>query len=301
MLSGRKGNQTDVDFVQLGYFVEIARLQNVTKAAEKLNVAQPALSQSLQKMEQELGVKLFDRVGKSIRLNENGKIMQRYSEQILELYGDAKGELRDRLKSEKGTIRLKILCASDLIPDIIGSFQSVYPGISFKLVQNSELTEYDFCITSTYNNVMPENGCLLHDEEILLAVPPNHRLVYKKSCTLDEMKDDPFISLDTSKQLRKLTDTFCEAVNFKPNIVLECDNPALVRNLIAAELGVAFVPADTWEQIPNDAIGYLRIERPVCVRSLFLTWPQNKYISKPGHFFLNFLQEYFKNRDWSTR
>ncbi len=161
-----------MDFTQLVYFVEIARLQNVTKAAERLHVAQPALSQSLQKLEQELGTKLFDRIGKSIRLNEDGRIMFRYSEQILELYHNAREELADRLKSETGTIKLKFLCASDLIPDIISSFQAFYPGIGFKIVQSSELMDYDFCITSTYNNVAPENGRLLHDEEILRAVPP---------------------------------------------------------------------------------------------------------------------------------
>lgn len=290
-----------VDLTQLVYFVEIAKLQNVTKAAERLHIAQPALSQSLQKLEQELGTKLFDRIGKSIRLNEDGRIMFRYSEQILELYHNAREELADRLKSETGTIKLKFLCASDLIPDIIASFQSLYPGIGFKIVQSSELMDYDFCITSTYNNVTPENGRLLHDEEILLAVPPNHRFARRKRCRLEELKEDPFISLDANKQLRKLTDTFCKAVNFRPNIALECDNPALVRNLIAAELGVAFVPADTWEQINNDRIGYLHIERPVCVRSIFITWPQNKYISRQGYFFLNFIQDYFKNRHWLMR
>lgn len=272
-----------MDFTQLVYFVEIARLQNVTKAAERLHVAQPALSQSLQKLEQELGTKLFDRIGKSIRLNEDGRIMFRYSEQILELYHNAREELADRLKSETGTIKLKFLCASDLIPDIISSFQAFYPGIGFKIVQSSELMDYDFCITSTYNNVAPENGRLLHDEEILLAVPPGHRLARRKRCRLEDLKEDSFISLDAGKQLRRLTDTFCKAVSFRPNIVLECDNPALVRNLIAAELGVAFVPADTWEQIYNDRIGYLHIERPVCVRSIFITWPQNKYISRQGY------------------
>ena len=97
------------------------------------------------------------------------------------------------------------------------------------------------CIRDS-NNIQPVNGALLLDEEICIAVPHSHRLAGKTAVDLGELRDDSFISLDIGKQLRMLTDTFCRAVGFSPNIVFECDNPALVRSLIAAELGVAFVP-----------------------------------------------------------
>ena len=107
------------------------------------------------------------------------------------------------------------------------------------------------------------------------------------------MAQDSFISLDEGKQLRILTDTFCNAVGFHPNIVFECDNPALVRSLIEEELGVAFVPRDSWNIGGGDKIKYLHIERPVCVRSLFITWSEKHYISEKGYLFLNFVKRYF--------
>jgi len=286
-----------LDISQLKYFVVCAELENITKASEKLNIAQPALSQSIRKLETEIGASLFDRIGRSVRLNENGCILLKHAVQILMLVENAKKEISDFMKQETGVLRIRIFCGSSLIPELLASFRSLYSGIHFKLVQNSQEEEYDFCFTSTHNNVQPENSTLLLDEEICIAVPHTHRLAGKGRINLHELKNDSFISLDTGKQLRALTDTFCRAEGFAPNIVFECDNPALARSLIAAELGVAFVPMDSWNIVDGDKrINYLHIKRPVCVRSLFITWPQNRYISKEGHLFLNFVQNYFETK-----
>lgn len=282
-----------MDIVQLKYFETCANLENITKAAEQLNMVQPALSQSIRRLELELGVDLFDRLGRSVRLNNNGRILLKYTGQILSLLDSAKEELQEHVRQEKGTIRIKILCGSSLIPELLSSFRMEYSEIKFILAQNNEDTEYDFCFTSTYNNIKPESSELLLDEEICLAVPHTHPLAEKESIELEEMEHDSFISLDEGKQLRILTDTFCNAVGFHPNIVFECDNPALVRSLIEAELGVAFVPRDSWNIGGGDKIKYLHIKRPVCVRSLFITWSEKQYISEQGYLFLNFVKKYF--------
>lgn len=290
-----------MDISQLKYFEVCANLENITKAADKLNIVQPALSQSIRKLEVELGVNLFDRIGRSIRLNDNGRILLKYTGQILALMESAKGELQDHIKRETGLLRIQILCGSSLIPELLSSFRTLYTGINFKLVQSAESEEYDFCFTSTYNNIQPVNGALLLDEEICIAVPHSHRLAGETAVDLGELRDDSFISLDIGKQLRMLTDTFCRAVGFSPNIVFECDNPALVRSLIAAELGVAFVPRNSWNIADDDnRISYLHIKRPVCVRSLFIAWPQNRYITKQGYLFLDFVKNYFEKKVYIT-
>ena len=93
-----------MDISQLKYFEVCANLENITKAADKLNIVQPALSQSIRKLEVELGVNLFDRIGRSIRLNDNGRILLKYTGQILALMESAKGELQDHIKRETGLI-----------------------------------------------------------------------------------------------------------------------------------------------------------------------------------------------------
>ena len=115
-----------MDISQLKYFEVCANLENITKAADKLNIVQPALSQSIRKLEVELGVNLFDRIGRSIRLNDNGRILLKYTGQILALMESAKGELQDHIKRETGLLRIQILCGSSLIPELLSSFRTLY-------------------------------------------------------------------------------------------------------------------------------------------------------------------------------
>ncbi len=247
-----------MDLLQLKYFVLVAHLEHMTRAAEELHVSQPALSKTISSFEKELGVLLFDRRGKYIHLNQYGTVFLARVEQALSLLADGKNELRDLSGTASGDDSLAFLAASNLLPELLTSFRQKYPGISFHLIQHIAgmvtKPDYDLCI---YSSVLNPAGFLstpLLTEEILLAVPTEHPLAKRTSICLNEVMGDSFISLRPGHNLRETTDALCKYAGFTPRIAFESDDPATVRGLIKAGLGIAFIPAITWGNTTGSSI-----------------------------------------------
>ncbi|MHC6180348.1 LysR family transcriptional regulator [Clostridium sp. JNZ X4-2] len=286
-----------MELQQLKYFETIAKYENMTKASKLLLVSQPALSRTLRQLENELGVKLFDRNGRTIQLNRYGKVFFKKVHSALSSIEDGKRELVDMKENKPQNIKLMVLSASGLIPDLLSSFREIYPKVGFSLFQNEN--EYgsddcDFSILSSYSDILNKFSIPLRTEEIYLGVPNNHPLSCKKSINLIEAKDESFISLKPNKALRKITDIFCEHSGFIPNIVFESDEPSMVRGLIKAGLGVAFVPYISWTKLIGPSISLIHIDMPKCERTIYLSWKEGKYLTKSDYLFKSFTEKYFK-------
>jgi DNA-binding transcriptional LysR family regulator len=287
-----------VELQQLKYFETIARYENITKASKLLLVSQPSLSRTLKQLENELGVNLFDRYGRNIKLNRYGRAFFRKVHSALNSIEDGKKEIDDMKGKEPQNIKLMISSASGLIPDLLSSFREIHPNVRFSLFQNKN--EYgsddcDFSILSLYSYVLNKSSIPLRTEEIYLGVPNNHPLARKKSLNLIEVEKEPFISLKPNKDLRRITDIFCEYSGFKPNIVFESDEPSMVRGLIKAGLGIAFVPSISWTKLIGPSISLLHIDIPKCKRTIYLSWKEEKYFTKADKLFKSFTQKYFGN------
>lgn len=121
-----------MEIQQFRYFLAAARYENLTKAAEDLHIAQPALSQSIKRLETELGVSLFDRKNHRIELNEQGKLLKKRLIPILESIDNLKDELWESVYSSERTIYLNFLSASNLITNSIISYRALKPDVQFR-------------------------------------------------------------------------------------------------------------------------------------------------------------------------
>ena len=119
----------------LYYFKKIAELENLSKASQVLNISQPSLSKALHNMEAELNAPLFDRIGKKIELNNNGKIMQKYSDEIITSMEKAKYEIELNTKMEHNILSVAFNTASNIIPNMVSLFIKKNPDIDYKLFQ----------------------------------------------------------------------------------------------------------------------------------------------------------------------
>ena len=137
-----------MELLQLRYFVAAAREENVTRAAQKLLIAQPALSQSIARLEEEMGVRLFDRIGKRIRLNAAGRELLRTVEPILASLAAMPEKLQAIADEEAEIISLNVLAASHLITDLIISYRTTHPKTNFKMSRNVDSLDWDFRISS---------------------------------------------------------------------------------------------------------------------------------------------------------
>lgn len=281
------------------YFKKIAELNHMTMASESLHVAQPALSRTISILEKELEVKLFDRVGKNIVLNENGRVLLKYTDRILTSLEDAKKELWDINKRAVNTVTISMRAASKLLPSILFDFKKKHPFIKFAIVQHKELVNNkvncDLMIDSTKDKIILKNVMPVLEEEILLAVPNDHPLAGRKNICIEEAASESFISLQKGSSLSDITLSFCRSAGFEPNIILESDDPATIRGLISAGLGVAFLPSITWQGTADSNIKLLSISNMDCKRYINIYLNEERYHSEAVKLFYDYVVDFFRN------
>jgi DNA-binding transcriptional LysR family regulator len=294
-----------MDLQQLKYFQTIARLENMSRAAEELYVAQPSLSRAIARLEEELGAPLFDRLGRQIHLNQLGRVFLHRVEQAFAELEAGKREVADMAGLEQGLVGLAVLytVGAQLLPEILGAFRKDHPSIRFHLFQNGAHAminqlrkgEIDLCISSPKPEQSDIGWAPLRTEEIFLAVSPHHRLAGRDSIYLSEVAHDPFISLKREYGLREMTDHFCQQAGFEPRITFEGDEIVMVRGLVAAELGVAFIPALALRNASEPTVSCLHISDFPCQRTIGLAWLQERYLTASVQLFRQFVIEYFAN------
>ncbi|MDF2519442.1 MAG: LysR family transcriptional regulator [Clostridia bacterium] len=290
-----------MEILQLKYFQAVARHEHMTHAAEELHVSQPSLSKVISRLEEELGVMLFDRQGRNIRINSFGRAFLKRVDKVFNELEDGKKELADMSGLEQGRILLAWTSIA-LLPRILEGFLKEYPNVSFKQTMPSTLDMkhqlenhmIDFCISSP-----PVEGqgivCQpLYSDEIFLAVPQKHRFADRESIDLIEAVNEPFISTKQGYGFRDITDELCSQAGFTPNIVFEGDVAISSINLVKAGLGVTFVSSTVEKNYQGVLPKLLRINKPVCERTISLSYLEGHYLSKAAQQFRQYLIDFFQ-------
>lgn len=286
-----------MELTQLKYFLQVAKTQHVTKSAEILHVAQPALTQSIHRLEKELNLPLFTPKGRNIVLSPYGQYFYDKINPIMQTLNDLPKQLQLMARTENLTIHVNVLAASSLVTEAIIEYQKIDNEIHIQLQQNEENNIYDICITTRLFYQEPEkhnDSIFVCTEKIYLAVPNIPKFHGRKKITLKEVKDMGFISLLGSKQLRLICDKYCENAGITPNIIFESDNPTSVKHMIAANMGIGFWPEFSWGAINTEKVLLLEIEEPVCSRDILITYKKNKQENIHVESFYKYLSGYFK-------
>ncbi len=287
-----------MELLQLRYFCEIAKQENISKAAKLLHVSQPSLSRMLSGLETELGVRLFDRDGRNIKLNYNGEIYSRRIQEALRLIDNAQSELLDQDTTPYGHITLIILAASNIMPDLLINFHKLYPQISLNLKQQAthnlqQANDFDFVISGTPGNYKGLINITLLEEDIVIAAHQNHPIAQKSSIHLSEAAPYQFVTYSSGPSIRELTDHLCLQAGFKPDIILESDSPSTFKSFIQSQMGIALLPYQTQLSFFNSLITPVKITSPECKRTLYLSYPEGHYLNHAAKVFMDFCSEFF--------
>ena len=188
-----------------------------------------------------------------------------------------------------------------LLADLLGAFLERHPGVNFRLSQASTAEmqarlvggEIDLCFASALIVGSAIRSVSLFTEEILLAVPPRHRLAGRGRIPLGEVAAEPFINAKRGYWSRDLTDDACRQAGFVPDTICEGDEPGAIRSLVAAGLGVAFLPTSSRRVGAGPEVAWLHITEPVCQRTVSLVWREDRYLSAAARRFRQFAVEYF--------
>jgi LysR family transcriptional activator of glutamate synthase operon len=287
-----------MELLQLQYFLEVARLEHMTEAARNLHVTQSSLSKTIQRLEEDLGVPLFDRIGRNLRLNEFGsRFLQRAERALFELE-QGKQELSNLSNPEHRKLELAVTTAS-MLPNILREFRKKQPNIQFhvQMLTTQEMVtllhrgEVDFCLSSPPIRGDDIECQIVFIDPILVAVPKGHRLADRNSVSLTELRDEWFVGVKRGYGTRDLVDSICKLVGFEPKYVYEGDEPARLNSLVEAGIGIAFIPSTA--KYSREHIHYLQVENHELVREIALLWHRGRYISTAALEFREVVVEYF--------
>lgn len=289
-----------MDILQLRYFQAVARSEHLSRAAEEIGITQPSLSKTIHRLEREIGVPLFDRQGRSIRLNRFGRVFLEHVETVLRTLDEGQRKVRDMASVEGGEV---LLAAASLywLPDLLHRFRIQHPSIHFQLLQRPfvemadrlETGACDFCFQSIPLIKAGIEWQPLLTEDIVLVVSSAHRLAKRKQIPLAAVAEEAVVLEQVGNGLRDLVDHFCHQAGFTPRIVCEIDEPAAVFEFVKADIGVAFAPALMEKQIAAYGLKSLRFNSPKCQRVFGMAWHQERYRSQAAQVFQQFVIAHF--------
>jgi LysR family transcriptional regulator, transcription activator of glutamate synthase operon len=293
---------------QLNYFMEVAKREHVTEAAEALHVAQSAVSRQIFNLESELGVDLFIREGRSVKLTPIGKIFLERMKHAINVIDYAKREVEEYSDPEKGTIRIGFpnSLAAYTLPTVIYAFREQHPQVKFQLKQGSYRELIDGVINGEFNMALlgpvpkQEKKVISHTlftENIVALLPFNHPLANKRSIKLRQLEAESFILLPEGYILRDIIFDASYQIGFKPNVSFEGDDIDTLKGLVSAGLGITLIPEITLvDCMPRSTVRIPVIE-PSITRTVGVIIPNERKLLPTEKIFCDFLQDFFNRLD----
>jgi LysR family transcriptional regulator, hydrogen peroxide-inducible genes activator len=282
---------------QLRYFCAVAETGNFTRAAEREQVAQPSLSQQIMKLEEELAVRLFDRLGRSVRLTDMGQMFLPRARAILTEMRAAKEEVAQRQSSVSGPISVGVIptIAPYFMPSRIASFSRKYPEAAMTVVEDVTVRLMDRLRAGLVDlavMALPARGhdleCYpLRTERLFAILPKGHRLAKKRTLVMKELREDPFLLLRDDHCFRETSIEICKRARILPQVIFESGQFSSILGMVGAGLGVSIVPEMALEQRADCTFVLIADEK--ASRTIGAATLKGHFLSRVQKAFLNHL------------
>lgn len=287
-----------MDLRQIKAFSAVARERNFTRAAEKLHVAQPAVSIAIGRLEDELELTLFNRQGKQVTLTAEGEVFLRHAERILDDLRAAGTEMAELKGLSRGEVRVGIppMMSSYYFPRVIRAFRDRYPHLQVSVLGEGAARiqrmiasgEIDMGVIAGGNLPEGVESRRFLREEIVACVPAGHFLVSRDSIRLEELLAEPLILFKKGYYMRELTDELMRDRAERPEVVFETNLFSLVRSLVREGVGVSTLLRMVVADEPR--ITAISFDPPLFL-DLHIAWKADSYLSRANRAFIDFLLE----------
>ncbi len=284
-----------MELLQLRYFLTVARMLNISRAAEYHMIPQPAMSQTISRLEKELGKPLFNRHKNKLSLTQEGQeFLRSVSASISEL-DLAVQEINNDSGLLQGELTLLVRHHRETMVDCIVAFRKKYPNVSFRVfntINRNESLDYDMCISSTPPSDEYSSGKCLITEKLQLMVATTHPIAKRKQIRFEDLKEEEFALLDKSNSLWDHTIYLCRQSGFEPKISMMCGDLHCMIKYVASGMAVTLGPQVSWRGLKNDSVTFVPTV-PEEIRSTYVFWNERKISSRLHQTFLDFLVDYF--------
>jgi len=286
-----------VELLQLRYFCHAAETENFSKTAKEYTVPTSNISQSIHRLEDELGASLFDRRANKVNLNDYGKEFYENVKTALVLIDEAKNKLssNDELFGE---IRILANANRQIVTRAIEEFPDSLNKVSFFINTSSdeEIDKYDLIIT---DKLIPQRHFKkkpLIVDDILLAMRKDNPLASKDDLSVKDLENERFITMSKERGIFALTNEICNSAGFIPNVVIQSDDPYYIRKYVEMGLGICFYPSRSWGGMFAENVECMRLVD--VKRYTYVYYNEQKHMSKAKKMFLDSLirisKEYIK-------
>ncbi|NLH45168.1 MAG: LysR family transcriptional regulator [Acholeplasmataceae bacterium] len=288
-----------MDIRTMKYFQAVAEEGSISNASRQLNIAQPALSRQMKMLEEDLGVQLFERGSRRIKLTIAGQLLRERTEQILNLVEGTKKEVAEFDSGVAGSISIGTVTTSGavLLPELVNQFHNLYPNVTLQVWEGDgyrilELLDKGIIEIGIVRAPIDSdiyNSITMPDEPLVIAM--------QKNCPFDQEQDTIRLRELAHQPLiipfrwRSLFVSWCAAAGFKPNIVCLCNG--IIMDILWAKkgIGMALVPQSTKELVTDPAITYKKIVDPTLSTQTAVVWHKNRRLSAGSSHFLDLIKD----------
>ena len=271
----------------LEYFIALAKTEHMTRTAQELNTSQPNLSYMISELEKEIGVPLFKKIGRNIRLTRYGKIFYNATEQSLSALEEGKQRIQAEIDPNQGIIHLGFIYTMGIekAPALLKQFMLDYPNVHFDFEQNNSkhllqlLVEekLDLAFVSKVDGFTNIHFEPLTTEKLVLVVPNHHPLASYDKIRLEESLSYDYVYYNHSSGLRPYLDQTFDNLGLNPTIKLELENDLSILGFVAQNFGIAIMP--DIPSIDSFPVKKINILNPLSKRIIYLALRQKDYIS----------------------
>lgn len=283
-----------MDLRQLAYFLAIAEEGNITRAAERLHIAQPPLSQQLKLLEEEFGLVLMERNTRKIKITDAGRLLQNRAKQIMELSEKTAKELKDLKEGFKGTLSIGTIASAGetLLPERIQSFHKKYPGVDFHIRESGtfeilELVKDGVVEIGIIRTPLNEGGfdyINLPDEPMVAGALGDLFWGGNRGClNLKGLEGKPLL---IHNRYKSIIEEACKKAGFKPWIMCRIDDTRAMLSWANTGMGIAILPRDMIGLLPDVKLDFREIREESLVTRTVIIWIKSHYLSAPARHFL---------------
>lgn len=292
-----------MDLDQLKLFVDIVRVQSFTKVAELNFVTQPAVSLSIQKLEDELGVKLLERTTRKVLVTEDGRILHEYARDILDKVREARAVLLERQNKMVGTLSLATVHSVGLhelpvyLKEYIRRFPEVNIHIDYRLAESvcQAVAEgdADLGIVAYPPESRPNLELIpFFEDEMVVICNPNHPLAGGESIQLTALDNQAIIAFEAELPTRRAIDQIFRQHGIRVDVRMECDHIEILKKMVEVGLGVSIVPAfSVRDDVLHGTLASLAISDHQIKRPLALVHRKGKSLTRPQRAFVELLTQ----------
>lgn len=291
-----------MDIRHLKYFIEVARQKSFTRAAEVLHVSQSAISKMIKDLEQELGLFLFNRSSKFIRLTDTGETFLRHAQEVVALFDNLIREVESAAQLDKGkiTIGLPPITGSTRFAHLLGEFKKKFPHIDMALFEYGSKTieagiqngSIDIGVICNAPDLEAFHAFTLSNDPLWVIASPDHPLGGLDAVTLADLRTEQFVMYREDFSLHHKIVNGCIAAGFQPQIIFETSQRELMTQLVATNLGVAILPGRTCAELNSTTITARPLSHPQLHHQMSIIWKKGRHLNRAAQLWIDFARDF---------